>query len=39
VNKKYIRSWVKEDGGYLLLEDKSQIPISRQKRDQIKQML
>ena len=39
VNKKYIRSWVKEDGGYLLLEDKSQIPVSRQKRDQIKQML
>lgn len=39
VNKKYIRSWVKEEGGYLLLEDKSQIPVSRQKRDQIKQML
>ena len=39
VNKKYIRSWVKEDGGYLLLEDKSQIPVSRQKREQIKQML
>ena len=39
VNKKYIRSWVKEEGGYLLLEDKSQIPVSRQKREQIKRML
>ena len=37
VNKKYIRSWVKEDGGYLLLEDKTQEPVSKQKRDMIKE--
>jgi len=37
VNKKYIRSWVKEDGGYLLLEDKTQVPVSKQKRDMIKE--
>ena len=37
VNKKYIRSWVKEDGGYLLLEDKTQVPVSKQKRDIIKE--
>lgn len=36
VNKRYIKSWIKEDGGYLLLEDMSQIPISRQKKDWLK---
>jgi two-component system LytT family response regulator len=39
VNKKYIRSWVKEDGGYLLLQDATQIPISKQKKELIKQEL
>jgi two-component system, LytTR family, response regulator len=39
VNKKYIKSWIKEDGGYLLLEDKTQVPVSRQKKEAIKNML
>lgn len=39
VNKKYIKSWIKEDGGYLLLEDKTQIPVSRQKREVLKDLL
>lgn len=39
VNKRYIKSWVKEDGGYLLLDDQTQIPISRQKKDSIKEEL
>ncbi len=39
VNKKYIKSWVKEDGGYLLLDDKTQIPVSRQKRETLKELL
>lgn len=38
VNKKHIRSWMKEDGGYLLLNDGSQIPVSRNKRDLIRTM-
>jgi two-component system LytT family response regulator len=38
-NKKFIKSWVKEDGGYLLMEDNSQIPVSRQKKEQLKQIL
>lgn len=38
VNKKHIRSWVKEDGGYLLMNDNSQIPVSRNKRDALKAM-
>lgn len=39
VNKKFIKSWIKEDGGYLLLEDHSTIPVSRQKRELLKQLL
>jgi two-component system LytT family response regulator len=38
VNKKHIRSWVKEDGGFLLMNDNSQVPVSRNKRDVIKMM-
>lgn len=36
VNKKFIRSWIKEDGGYLLLSDNTQLPVSRQKKELIK---
>jgi two-component system LytT family response regulator len=36
VNKAYVKSWIREDSGYLLLEDGIQVPISRQKREQIK---
>ncbi len=39
VNKRYIKSWIKEDGNYLLLEDGTQIPVSRQKKDTIKEQL
>ncbi|TDW95676.1 LytR/AlgR family response regulator transcription factor [Dinghuibacter silviterrae] len=39
VNKAHIRSWIKEDGGYLLLEDNTAIPVSRQKRDLIRSIM
>jgi two-component system LytT family response regulator len=39
VNKRYVKSWIREDGDYLLLDDGSQIPVSRQKKDTIKQEL
>ncbi len=39
VNKKHIKSWVKEDGGFLLLEDNTQVPVSRLKKDYIKNEL
>lgn len=39
INKSYIKSIVKEDGGYILMDDLSQIPISRQKREQLKEAL
>ncbi|HYO23028.1 MAG TPA: LytTR family DNA-binding domain-containing protein [Flavisolibacter sp.] len=35
VNKRYIKSWKKEDGGYLLLYDLTQVPVSRQKKEQV----
>lgn len=39
VNKKHIKSWVKEDGGFLLLDDNTQVPISRQKKEYVKMEL
>jgi two-component system LytT family response regulator len=39
VNKKYIKSWIRKDGDYLLLDDETEIPISRQKKDLIRQLL
>lgn len=39
VNKKYVKSWVKEEGGYLLLEDGSQAPVSRNKKEQVNILL
>lgn len=33
VNKKHIRSLVKEDGGFLLTDDGAEVPVSRQKKD------
>ncbi len=39
VNKKFIKSWVKTDGDYLLLEDGTQLPIARQKKAAIKALL
>lgn len=35
VNKKYVKSWVKEDGGSLLLIDNSNIPVSRSKKEEV----
>lgn len=39
VNKDAITSWKKESGDFLLLTDGSEIPISRGKRDEMKQLL
>lgn len=33
VNKKHIRSLVKEDGGFLVLDDNTQVPVSRLKKE------
>jgi two-component system LytT family response regulator len=39
VNKAFVRSWVKEDSGYLMMDDGDLVPISRVKRDMVKQAL
>lgn len=33
VNRQYVKSWVKEDGGYLLLNNGTQVPVSRNKKE------
>jgi len=39
VNKAYIKSWLKEYGDFLLLNDGTQIPISRGKKQLVKEAL
>lgn len=39
VNPKYVKSWLKEDGGILLLLSGEKIPISKPNRDTVRQAL
>jgi len=39
VNRKYVKSWVKEDGGYLLLDNGHQVPVSRNKKEIVTKVL
>jgi len=39
INTKYIKSFLKEDGGYVLMNDGSKIPVARRKRDYIIDLL
>jgi len=39
VNPKYVKSWLKEDGGILLLISGEKIPISKPNKDMVKQAL
>ena len=39
VNKKYIKSWVKEDGGYLLMDNGAQVPVARSKKESLLEAL
>ncbi|MEO7046561.1 MAG: LytTR family DNA-binding domain-containing protein [Ferruginibacter sp.] len=39
VNKKFISSFIKEDSGSLLLEDQTRIPVSKSKKEKIKEWL
>ena len=39
VNKDYVRSWIKEDGGLLLLKDATKIPVSKSNRETVKYLL
>jgi two-component system LytT family response regulator len=35
INTKYIKEFIKSDGGYLILKDKSNIPVSIRKRNEV----
>jgi len=39
VNPKYVKSWLKEDGGILLLTSGEKIPVSKPNKDTVKQSL
>jgi len=39
VNKKFIKSWKKEQGDHLLLNNGAEVPISRNKKDAVKMAL
>jgi two-component system LytT family response regulator len=39
VNPKYVKSWLKEDGGILLLTSGEKIPVSKINKDTVKQAL
>ncbi|MBB6111555.1 two component transcriptional regulator, LytTR family [Mucilaginibacter lappiensis] len=39
VNQQYVKSYLREDGGTLLLNDQTKVPISRQNRELVKETL
>ncbi len=39
VNRKHVLSFLKEDGGYLLLTGGFKVPVSRQRKEEVKRML
>jgi two-component system LytT family response regulator len=39
INTQYVRSWVREDGGYLLLDNGDNVPVSRSKKEAVLQAL
>jgi two-component system, LytTR family, response regulator len=39
VNKHYVRSWIREDGSFLLLENGDRIPVSRIKKEAVLEAL
>jgi two-component system LytT family response regulator len=39
INPSYIKSWLKEDGGILLLTDGYKIPVSKPNRERVKNLL
>lgn len=39
INLKYIKSFVRNDGGYIVMQDNTQIPVSRRKKEEILDIL
>jgi two-component system, LytTR family, response regulator len=39
INLKYIKSYIRHDGGYILMTDGTHIPVSRRKKDKIMEII
>ena len=39
VNPRYVKSWIREDGGMLLLKDSTRVPVSKSQREMVKRAL
>jgi len=39
INIKYIKSYIRQDGGYILMSDDTHIPVSRRKKDKIMEII
>jgi two-component system LytT family response regulator len=39
VNIKYIKSYIRQDGGYILMNDGTHVPVSRRKKDKIMEII
>jgi len=39
VNVRYIKSYIRQDGGYILMTDDTRIPVSRRKKDKIMEII
>lgn len=39
VNVKYIKNYIRHDGGYILMTDGSKVPVSRRKKDKIMEII
>ena len=39
VNIKYIKSYIRQEGGYILMNDGNRIPVSRRKKDKIMEII
>jgi two-component system LytT family response regulator len=39
VNMDYVKKYIQADGGYLVLEDDSRIPVANRKKDQLMKLL
>ena len=39
VNTKYIKSFIRNDGGYIVMSDGSEVPVSRRKREKVLEIL
>ncbi|RBQ07036.1 LytR/AlgR family response regulator transcription factor [Pedobacter miscanthi] len=39
INPKFVKSWLKEDGGTLLMDNGDKIPVSKPNREMVKEML